>query len=259
MKWLHGTPSFLRFALSVGNLKRESRIRAFPMGHSKRWILAAILLVAPVAFGQSQGQQTTAPDHMEHRFDNPEQSAKSFDDPARDAWQMPDRVIAALTLKRGQVVADIGAGTGYFTVRLAKAPTTPKVYGVDIEPKMVSYLRDRATKEGLHNVVAVQAAADTPNLPEPVDVVLIVDTYHHIGAARGVFPEAGKVAQAGRQGGHHRLPAGLRSRARRAEFHFPPEKIKAEMSAAGYKLAAQHDFLPQQQFLIFELAGRPSR
>ena len=124
---------------------------------------------------------------MERRFDNPEQFAKSFDDPERDAWQMPDRVIAALNLKRGQVVADIGAGTGYFTVRLAKAPTAPRIYGVDMEPKMVSYLRDRAIKEGLHNVIAVQATADTPNLPEPVDVVLIVDTYHHIGEREAYF------------------------------------------------------------------------
>ena len=228
------------------------------MVRSKRWSLAAILLVGPVAFGQSQGQQTTAPDHMEHRFDNPEQSAKSFDDPARDAWQMPDRIIAALNLKRGQVVADIGAGTGYFTVRLAKAPTTPKVYGVDIEPKMVSYLRDRATKEGLHNVVAVQAAADTPNLPEPVDLVLIVDTYHHIGEREAYFR---KLAKSLKPGGKVAI-IDFRPDWKQgppAEFHFPPEKIKAEMSAAGYKLATEHDFLPRQQFLIFELADRPSR
>jgi ubiquinone/menaquinone biosynthesis C-methylase UbiE len=195
---------------------------------------------------------------MEHSFDNPEQSAKSFDDPARDAWQMPDRVIAALALKRGQVVADVGAGTGYFTVRLAKAPATPKVYGVDIEPKMVSYLRNRATKEGLHNVIAVQGAADTPNLPEPVDVVLIVDTYHHIGEREAYFR---KLAKSLKPGGRVAIidfrPDWEQGPPK--EFRFPPAKIKAEMSAAGYKVAAEHNFLPRQQFLIFELAGRTSR
>jgi cyclopropane fatty-acyl-phospholipid synthase-like methyltransferase len=129
---------------------------------------------------------------------------------------------------------------------------------VDIEPKMVSYLRDRAIKEGLHNVIAVQAAADTPNLPEPVDVVLIVDTYHHIGEREAYFR---KLAKSLKPGGKVAI-IDFRPDSKQGpppEFHFPPEKIKAEMSAAGYKLAAQHDFLPQQQFLIFELAGRPSR
>src|ERR1700731_3385703 len=135
--------------------------------NSKLYFLAIFFLPASVALSQ--------PDHMEHHFD-PKASAKSFDDPARDAWQMPDRVIAALNLKRGQVVADIGAGTGYFSVRLAKSEAGPKVYAVDIEPSMVSYLRERAAKEGLNNVTAVQAAADQANLPEPVDVVLIVNT-----------------------------------------------------------------------------------
>ena len=97
---------------------------------------------------------------MEHRFDNPEQYAKLFDDPARDEWQMPDRVIDTLALAPGQIVADIGAATGYFTVRLAKAAARPKVYAVDIEKSMVEYVQQRAEKEGLTQVVAVQASAD---------------------------------------------------------------------------------------------------
>lgn len=190
---------------------------------------------------------------MEHHFD-PEASAKAFDDPARDAWQMPDRVIEALALKPGQMVADIGSGTGYFTIRLAKSAAAPKVYGADIEPGMVKYLRDRAAKEGLNNVVAVQAAADTPNLPEHVDLVLIVDTYHHIGDREVYFR---RLAKSLKPGGRVAIidfkpdsPEGPPK-----EFRFSPEKFKAEMSKAGYKLAAQHDFLPRQNFLIFELAG----
>ena len=190
---------------------------------------------------------------MEHHFD-PEASAKAFDDPARDAWQMPDRVIDALALKPGQMVADIGSGTGYFTIRLAKSAAAPKVYGADIEPGMVKYLRDRAAKEGLNNVVAVKAATDTPNLPEHVDLVLIVDTYHHIGDREVYFR---KLAKSLKPGGRVAIidfkpdsPEGPPK-----EFRFSPEKFKAEMSKAGYKLAAQHDFLPRQNFLIFELAG----
>jgi ubiquinone/menaquinone biosynthesis C-methylase UbiE len=211
-------------------------------------MLALILLAAAIAFGQSK------PDHMDHHFDA-NASAKTFDDPARDAWQMPDRVIAALNLKPGQIVADIGSGTGYFSVRLAKSAAAPKVYGADIEPSMVAYLRERAAKEGLHNVIAVQASADQANLPEPVDLVLIVDTYHHIGDREAYFRKLGKSLK---PGGRVAIidfkpdsPEGPPK-----EFRFPPEKFKSEMAKAGYKLSAQHDFLPRQQLLVFELDTR---
>lgn len=223
-----------------------------------RYLLPAIPLLGAVLFGQSSGQEKGQADHMEHRFDNPEQLAKSFDDPARDAWQMPDRVIEALGLRRGQIVADIGAGTGYFTIRLAKSETAPKVYAVDIEPSMVHYLNERAGQERLNNVVAVQAAADTPNLPETVDLVLIVDTYHHIGGREVYFR---RLAKSLKPGGRVAIidfkpdsPEGPPK-----EFRFTPEQVKSEMSKAGYRLTAQHDFLPRQHFLIFTVTGPQSR
>ena len=217
----------------------------------------ALLIASAVAWSQPpQGaaHEMSHGDHMQHRFDNPKELARSFDDPARDAWQMPDKVIAALHLKPGQVVADIGAGTGYFTVRLARAQGSPKVYGVDIESSMVTYIRERAAKEGLKNIVAVQASEDNANLPEPVDVVLIVDTYHHIGN-RAVYFKT--LAKSLRRGGRVAIidfkqdsPEGPPK-----EFRFPPEKVKAEMSAAGYVLDEQLDFLPRQQFLIFKITS----
>jgi SAM-dependent methyltransferase len=128
------------------------------------------------------------------------------------------------------------------------------VYAVDIEPGMVAYLRDRAAKEGLKNIVAVQATADAPNLPEPVDVILIVDTYHHIGDREVYFR---KLAKSLKPGGQLAIidfkpdsPEGPPK-----EFRFPPERFKAELSKAGYSLAQQLDFLPRQQFLIFRRAG----
>jgi cyclopropane fatty-acyl-phospholipid synthase-like methyltransferase len=228
------------------------------MNSNRHPLLAAIPLLGTALFGQSSGQEMSHADHMEHRFDHPKQLAMRFDDPARDAWQQPDRVIEALGLKRGQTVADIGAGTGYFTVRLAKSEAAPKVYAVDIEPSMVSYLSERAAKEHLSNVVAVLAAADTPNLPETVDVVLIVDTFHHIGDREAYFR---KLAKSLKPGGRVAIvdfrpdsPEGPPK-----EFRFTPEQIKAEMSKAGYTLAAQHDFLPRQHFLIFAVAAQPPR
>ncbi len=218
----------------------------------KRVRFTVVLLAATVAFGQAPQSQNGHADHMEHHFD-PEQSAKSFDDPARDAWQMPDRVIETLNLKPGQSVADIGAGTGYFSMRLAKSAAAPRVYAVDIEPEMVTYLKERAAKEGLKNVVAVQAGAEQPNLPEPVDLVLVVDTYHHIGNRQAYFR---KLSQRLKPGGRVAIidfradsPEGPP-----AEFRFPPERFQSEMRDAGYRLAAQYDFLPRQLFFVFERA-----
>ncbi|MEQ1883555.1 MAG: class I SAM-dependent methyltransferase [Bryobacteraceae bacterium] len=219
---------------------------------------ALLSLSLATAFGQTQhhdihdAQSVQHSDHMEHHFD-PKESAKSFDDPARDQWQMPDRVIAALGLKKGQSIADLGAGTGYFSVRLARSAAAPKVFSADIERAMVTYLRERAAKENLKNMTAVQASAESPNLPEPVDIVLIVDTYHHIGNREAYFLN---VAQSLKPGGRVAIidfkpdyPDGPPK-----EFRFPKEKFQSEMAKAGYKLAAEHNFLPRQQFLIFEKA-----
>src|SRR5262245_6447472 len=128
--------------------------------------VSAIVVQAVVAAGGQQpaGQGAKPKDHMEHRFDDPERYSKSFDDPARDAWQMPAKVIDALAIAPGQQVADIGAGTGYFTVRLAKAQPAATVFAVDIEPAMVAYLTKRAAAEHLANVRAVQTAPDSADL-----------------------------------------------------------------------------------------------
>jgi ubiquinone/menaquinone biosynthesis C-methylase UbiE len=215
--------------------------------------VAALVISGAFLQAQQSSQQKqhgAGGHHMEHRFDDAEKYAKSFDDPARDAWQMPGRVIEALGLAKGQIVADVGAGTGYFSVRLAKAPAAPKVYAVDVEKSMVEYVRNRAAKEGLKNIVAVQGGAERTNLPEAVDLVLIVDTYHHIPKREMYFrtlkqslkPSARVAIIDFRKG----APSGPPE-----EFRFTPEQITAEMKSAGFALQAQHEFLPRQLFLIY--------
>ena len=122
-----------------------------------------------------------------HRFEDPEQWAPRFEDPARDVWQKPAEVIAALALRPNDRVADIGAATGYFPVRLARALPSGRIWGVDIEPGMTQYLAARAENEGLPNLKAVLGTAEDPKLPEKVDVVLVVDTFHHIVDRPGYF------------------------------------------------------------------------
>ncbi len=206
------------------------------------------VLVGQHQHGGSPGAAQGA--HMEHRFEDAAKYAKQFDDPARDAWQMPARVIDALGLRAGQSVADIGAGTGYFTVRLAKSPAAPKVFAVDIEKSMVDYVRQRAAKEGLKNVVVVQAGADRTNLPEAVDLVLVVDTYHHIPNRRAYFWELRKSMKPSarlaiidfRKDSPDGPPV---------EFRFTPEEITGELAKAGFTPVTSHDFLPRQMFLIY--------
>jgi ubiquinone/menaquinone biosynthesis C-methylase UbiE len=219
------------------------------------------LFVMVVAFGilaagasAQQHPQDAKPDHMEHRFDDPERLAKSFDDPAREAWQMPDRVIEALELSADQSVADIGAGTGYFTVRLARAVPRGRVYAVDIEAAMLEHIRKRAAAAELDNVAIVQAVASGPNLPKPVDAVLVVDTYHHIPRRAMYFRELAKSLTAGGRVAiidfRKDSPEGPPP-----QFRFEAEQIIAEMKQAGYRLDARHEFLPRQHFLVFRPAG----
>src|SRR6185503_16625319 len=118
---------------------------------------AALLLTQP-ALAQSPGTH-------QHSFGDAEKWAHVFDDPERDAWQKPHEVIRALGLAPDAAVADIGAGTGYFSARLANMLKSGRVYAVDIEPAMVKHLAERAKREGLANLVPVAGAAGSPQLP----------------------------------------------------------------------------------------------
>lgn len=195
-------------------------------------------------------QGAVMPDHFGRHFDNADEWAKSFDDPARDTWQMPARVIETLKLTPGQVIADIGAGTGYFTIRIAKTQPLLKVYAVDIERSMVDYVTRRAAHEGLNNVTAVLAGEDRTNLPEKVDLVLIVDTFHHIpnrvayfGALKAQLKPGGRLAIVDFRKDSPEGPP--------VEFRFTPAQITGELEQAGFALRTSHDFLPRQIFLVY--------
>jgi SAM-dependent methyltransferase len=124
------------------------------------------------------------------------------------------------------------------------------VYAVDVEPDMVKYLGERTKREGLKNLKPVQAATDDARLPAKVDLILLVDVYHHIENRERYF---GKLAASLKPGGRlavidFRLdsPEGPPK-----ESRIPPEKVKSELSAAGYAIATEHGFLPRQYFLVF--------
>lgn len=204
---------------------------------------AALLALAGLAPAQT-------PHTHEHLFRDAEKWAQVFDDPERDAWQKPHEVIQALALKPDAVVADLGAGTGYFAARLATMLPKGKVYAADVEPDMVKYLDARAKREGLKNMIAVAAAPGDARLPAKADLVLLVDVYHHIGDRERYFRKlAGSLAPGGRL-----AVIDFRLDSRRGppkSSRIAPERVKAELTAAGYALAAEHAFLPDQYFLVF--------
>ena len=186
-----------------------------------------------------------------HRsFDQAERWAKEFDDPSRDAWQKPDEVLDALHLDRTAHVADLGAGTGYFSARIGRRIPEGKLFAVDIEPDMLRYLGERAQREHLSVLMPVLASAGSPNLPEPVDLVLVVDTYHHIddrvayfAALRASFRSGGRLAIVDFKPDSPNGPP--------PEHRITAEQVTTELNAAGYSLLATHLFLPRQYFLVF--------
>ena len=211
-----------------------------------------LLFAAMAAFAMSAAAQSPA-DHQ-HSFHDAQKWAHVFDDPQRDAWQKPHETIQALGLAPDATVADLGAGTGYFSARLANMLKAGRVYAVDLEPDMVKYLGERAKREALANLVPVQAAPDDARLPAKVDLVLVVDVYHHIESRERYFRALRKSLN---PGGRIAIidfradsPEGPPAAAR-----IPPERVKAEMKKAGYVPIAEHGFLPRQYFLVFRGAS----
>jgi ubiquinone/menaquinone biosynthesis C-methylase UbiE len=176
----------------------------------------------------------------------------SYEGGDRDSWQKPAAVVAALQLDPGDVVADIGAGGGYFTFRFADVVgSTGKVYAVDIDAGMVAYLKERVATENRDNVEVVLAATDDPRLPEHgVDIIFTANTYHHFGDRTEYFRRAKKYLK---RGGRVAI-VDFNDRSWFAYWfsHYtPPEVIAREMEAAGYERELQLGFLDRQSFQIF--------
>jgi ubiquinone/menaquinone biosynthesis C-methylase UbiE len=219
----------------------------------------ALVLAATTATAQNAQPRSHEEMHRLHR--NPEAYVAMLEDPARDAYQMPAEVLAALGLKAGEVVADIGSGSGYFTLRLAPlVGGRGRVYGVDVDPELVRHLNRRVRDAATRNVSVVLADFDDPLLPEPVDRFLVVNTWHHIEDQPKYLAHMRRLLKPGGQvvmiDFHKKeLPVG------------PPLAMKIarddlvlQMEGNGFRLLKEHRFLPYQYYLVFEVApaARPA-
>jgi ubiquinone/menaquinone biosynthesis C-methylase UbiE len=209
-------------------------------------ILVAGTAVAVVA------QQTKSMQEMHRMHNDPTAYIKALDDPARDAYQKPHEVMEALAVREGEVIADIGAGTGYFSLRMARhVGTTGHVYGVDVSADMVKHLNARIRDAKLTNITTILAEPDDPLLPRQVNRFLIVDVWHHIEDQTGYLAKMKSLLVPGGQvvmiDFHKRdLPVGPPT-----EMKIAREDLVRQMEANGFALATEHTFLPYQYFLVF--------
>ena len=176
----------------------------------------------------------------------------------RDEEQRPDEVIRAMGLADGDVVADIGCGTGYFSRPMARAVSpSGRVYAVDIQPPMLRLLEERLRDEGLTNVEPVLGTNEDPRLPAgSVDWILLVDVYHEFQQPKAMLA---KMREALKPDGRvalleYRLE-GLSAVHIKADHRMSPEQVLREWEPAGFRLVERHEFLPTQHFFVFEKVG----
>jgi ubiquinone/menaquinone biosynthesis C-methylase UbiE len=214
--------------------------------------LVAVAVVT-LAIGPAFAQVATTPHEMHQLHGDPAAYIAALDDPARDAYQKPDEVLKALALRPGEVVADIGSGSGYFTLRFARAVGDGgRVYAVDVSPDMIRHLNHRVRDAGIRNVVPVLADPDDPLLPDAsVDRFVIVDTWHHVEEQAKYIALMKRMLKPGGQVVHidfqkRDLPVGPP-----VGMKIAREDLVKQMEGAGFGLVAEHSFLPYQYFLVF--------
>lgn len=209
-------------------------------------IVAAIICASPQAQSQQQGGA-----HERRLF--PPSDLGLLDAPDRDLWQRPDQIMDALGIADASVVADIGAGSGWFTIRLARR-VGPRgiVYAEDVQTEMINAISRRVSREGFNNVRPVLGLKNDPALPAgALDAVLMVDAYHEVedrvtmlsNIAKSLKPQGRVGIVDFRLDGTGPGPA--------PEERVSPDVVVADAQKAGLTLIRQETFLQYQYFLIF--------
>ena len=181
------------------------------------------------------------------------QGAEWLERSERRFEEEPDKALDALGNLLGLTVADVGAGSGYFTVRLAsRVGANGRVYANDLQPEMLNMLRARLARENIRNVSVIQGALDDPRLPaSSVDLVLMVDVYHELSepqrmlrAIRGALKPGGRLVLLEYRKEDPAVPI-------RIEHKMSVAEAKIEVEAEGFTLAEVDNRLPRQHILIF--------
>jgi ubiquinone/menaquinone biosynthesis C-methylase UbiE len=192
--------------------------------------------------------------HQMHRLHtDPKSYIRALEDPKRDAYQKPQEVLMALGLRAGEIIADIGAGSGYFTFRLAHhVGDKGRVYAVDVSPDMILHINRRIRELKVSNVVSVLAEPDDPLLANrSVDRFFFCDSWHHIenqtqylSVMKRMLKPKGEVVMID----FHKkdIPVGPP-----LQMKIAREDVIKQLESNGFRLSKEHTFLPYQYFLVF--------
>lgn len=213
---------------------------------NKKLLTGIVFLMVFTVAGYPQSEK----EHANERY-NPEM----FEDESRAEWQMVDEIIAAVGIKEGGAIADIGGGSGYFSRPLARAVgKSGIVYCCDFATKLLDFLQIKAKEEGLDNIVTVYAAEDRPMLPpKSIDMAFVCDTNHHIENRVEYYTKLKTVL---RPGGKvviidwHKRDQKVGPP---ASHNLAQEVAMQELQDAGYELVKEETFLPYQYFLIYQM------
>jgi cyclopropane fatty-acyl-phospholipid synthase-like methyltransferase len=216
-----------------------------------RVVLALLLLFLTAVCTQAQSAPATAQQTAPRKTSTPYTGDLSiFDSPGRDERLQINRVMGILEIAPGKTVADIGAGSGWFTVRAARRVTASgTVYAVDINPEATRYIDKRAQKEGLHNVKTILSKSDDPQLPaNQIDSVLLLKTYHEVDKPVVLLQNLRASLRPGAK-------VGVIDRNGNGENHgVAADIVIKEASEAGYVLESKYDFVKgdgMDYFLVF--------
>lgn len=226
------------------------------MRHSHRIVvsLACLLALSTLAGAQQQPRrQLGQPEPRRSARLFPPERLSELEGPDRELWQKPDQIMDALGIADGSSVADLGAGGGWFTVRLARR-VGPQgvVFAEDVQEQMIESMERRLKREGLTNVKTILGTLDNPQLPKDrLDAVLIVDVYHEVEQRVALL---GYVRESLRPQGRlgiieHRKDGGGPGPAMEERIDEP--LVLSEADAAGFRLISRETFLPYQFLLIF--------
>jgi len=220
---------------------------------TKRQVLLSALLFLALnsVFVLSQNSSAPATQTAQRKTSTPYTGDLSiFESPGRDERLQINRVMDILEITPGKTVADIGAGSGWFTVRAARRVTeTGIVYAVDINPEATRYIDARVTKENLHNVKTILSKSDDPELPPAkVDAVLLLKTYHEVANPVALLRNLRPSLRPGAK-------VGIIDRNGNGENHGVGRDIVIKEAAeAGFTLVSQYDFVKgdgMDYFLVF--------
>ena len=181
------------------------------------------------------------------------QSAGWLTRPEREAQEEPERMLDALHLHPGETVADVGAGVGFHTLRLSRR-VGPKgrVYATDLQPEMLALLRQALASHGVHNVIAVQATADSTGLPDrSVDLALLVDVYHEVQEPQALLRQLHRALKPGGRLALVEFRAEDPAVPIHAEHRMTAEQVITELALGGFRLTERFESLPWQHLLLF--------